>query len=206
MKILVVGIKDKRFWPLLESFVCNQDNSYKVSIMSENYYEKIFIEEYDIIFLSKHIFEKISIKKKNMIVVDKEKILDFHKVVTFIENYKVQRNRNLRISGKSIFFKNGKVINDIREILFIESKKNRVNFILNISDEELFSYNKLDQIERMLSDYSFVRIHKSYLVNICYIKKIEWGRVILNNGIILPIPKSRYGEIKKKITKEMENL
>ena len=206
MKILVVGIKDKRFWPLLESFVCNQDNSYKVSIMSENYYEKIFIEEYDIIFLSKHIFEKISIKKKNMIVVDKEKILDFHKVVTFIENYKVQRNRNLRISGKSIFFKNGKVINDIREILFIESKKNRVNFILNISDEELFSYNKLDQIERMLSDYSFVRIHKSYLVNICYIKKIEWGRVILNKGIILPIPKSRYGEIKKKITKEMENL
>ena len=60
-------------------------------------------------------------------------------------------------------------------------------------------YNgKLDEFEKRISMYGFIRIHKSYLVNWIYILSISRYNATLSiyDNIQLPIPKDRYKEIK----------
>lgn len=41
----------------------------------------------------------------------------------------------------------------------------------------------------------FVQIHRSYIVNLHYVHRIAKNKVILLNGTVLPLPRSRYHEI-----------
>lgn len=63
---------------------------------------------------------------------------------------------------------------------------------------DLAVYDKLDNIENELSQYSFLRVHKSYLVNMKYIKKISGYFVYLSTGDKLPASKSLYKQVQKK--------
>lgn len=70
-----------------------------------------------------------------------------------------------------------------REILYFESGLRRVT--LHTKNEAKIFYGKLDDIESNFS--SFVRIHKSFLVNRRHIRSISAGTVILSNGEVLPV-------------------
>lgn len=54
------------------------------------------------------------------------------------------------------------------------------------------------QIEEVFPSY-FCRTHRSYLVNIHYIEKVERYQLTLIQNLILPIPEKKYMEIKEKI-------
>lgn len=41
----------------------------------------------------------------------------------------------------------------------------------------------------------FIQIHRSYMVNLHYVHRIAKNKIILLNGTVLPLPKSRYGEV-----------
>ena len=52
--------------------------------------------------------------------------------------------------------------------------------------------------EEILADFDFVRIHKSYLINIQYVKRYKKGKggqVILENDICLDVSASRKKEL-----------
>lgn len=53
-------------------------------------------------------------------------------------------------------------------------------------------YEKLDVIEQKLSDHGFLRIHKSYLVNMKHIRRISNYTAFLDTGEELSIPRPRY--------------
>lgn len=59
-------------------------------------------------------------------------------------------------------------------------------------------YGKLDDIEKELSDDTFLRLHQSFLVNMKYIDKINRYEALLSNGVTLKIPKNRYKYVEER--------
>lgn len=53
---------------------------------------------------------------------------------------------------------------------------------------------KIGDVERILPKESFIRCHRSYLVNIKYIKSITKDYVVLENGVNIPISRGKYKE------------
>ena len=58
-------------------------------------------------------------------------------------------------------------------------------------------YDKLDAVEERLQGYGFLRIHKSYLVNMRHIRRISNYRAFLDTGEELPIPRLRYQSVRE---------
>lgn len=58
-------------------------------------------------------------------------------------------------------------------------------------------YEKLDWVEEKLSGFHFLRIHKSYLVNMKHIRKINNYTAFLDTGEELPVPRSRFRAAKE---------
>ena len=59
-------------------------------------------------------------------------------------------------------------------------------------------YERLDTIEKVLSDHEFLRIHKSYLVNMKHIRKLCNYSILLVTGEELPIPRLRFQTVKEQ--------
>ena len=59
-------------------------------------------------------------------------------------------------------------------------------------------YLKLDEIEGRLKEYGFLRIHKSYLVNMKHVRRIGNYEAELDSGERLPIPRLRFQAVKEE--------
>lgn len=72
----------------------------------------------------------------------------------------------------------------IRDILYFESNLRRI-VVHTKASENAALYGKLDDLSVKYS--SFIRVHKSYLINRRYIRMISAGTVVLSNGEVLPV-------------------
>lgn len=93
------------------------------------------------------------------------------------------------------FAQNGKMIMVPRkEILYLESEHHDIRLHTEI---EVFPITEtLSTCERKLKGLGFVRIHRSFLVNMYHIRCLEKDTVLLDNGERLYISRRRYPEIK----------
>lgn len=55
-----------------------------------------------------------------------------------------------------------------------------------------------EEIREILEDDSFLRIHKSFLVNLRYVEKIVKNSMLMESGKMLPISKNRVADVKKE--------
>lgn len=84
-------------------------------------------------------------------------------------------------------------------IFYVESQRHKaVFFYLDEKMENYHIYEKLDVIEERLSDYGFLRIHKSYLVNMKHICRISNYTAYLDNGEELSVPRLKYQAVKEE--------
>ena len=84
---------------------------------------------------------------------------------------------------------------EIQEILYCKADDNYTHVFLKNNRKKLVS-KTLKYFEDALKESSFVRIHKSYLVNVNYIvnyKKGKGGSVVLSNGKELSVSSSKKG-------------
>lgn len=77
-----------------------------------------------------------------------------------------------------------------KDILYLESENNKVNIVLAKTMEKIAVYAKLDEFEQMQQLNTFIRSHKSYLVNFIYIEKHEYDKFILTDGTAIPISRA----------------
>ncbi len=73
---------------------------------------------------------------------------------------------------------------DLKNILYCEASGSYTNFYF-VNNNSICSAKPIYEYEELLSDAGFVRIHKSYLVNLLHIKEYirgEGGSVILTNS------------------------
>lgn len=90
------------------------------------------------------------------------------------------------------------------DIIYCVSDGNYTTFILKDDIEIIISKN-LKHFEVKLKDYNFLRIHKSYLVNVAHIDfliKEQGGSVIMKNGKSLPVSRN----CKKALYERMDIL
>lgn len=84
-----------------------------------------------------------------------------------------------------------------KDILYLESDR-RVVYLCTakpLQGGDHF-YGKMEDLEKELVPEGFLRIQKSYLVNMAHIKKLHYDHVVLSNGTELSVSQKRYAEIK----------
>lgn len=185
------------------------------------------IEKYTIIFLDVSMEEidgislalKIRERGYNGFIVFVTAYLDYS-----IEGYKVnairyilKSSRNFELSMKECMdaivnkmYRDRK--NEFMTFRFMESEKSlRVNDIIYlesnlhmiiyyVNDGKYVKYHqkgKLNEKEKILREFGFVRIHQSFLVNMKHILDIKGNRVNLDTGAQLTIPRSKYRYVRE---------
>ena len=88
------------------------------------------------------------------------------------------------------------------EILYLESGHNRVFW--HTGKETVEVTGTLLHTESRLPD-SFVRIHKSFIVNSLHVARINRCYAELSNGERLQIPVKRYTDVRRKLIVKREN-
>lgn len=78
--------------------------------------------------------------------------------------------------------------------MYFEGNKRKIN--VYTTDENYSFYSKMSDLEKMVDNNWFVRIHASYIVNMDYVKVIYSDEIILNNGVRLPISKKYHKSVK----------
>ncbi len=85
----------------------------------------------------------------------------------------------------------------VERILYIESKLHKLEFHIMEDKLNVYTlYGTLNELEQKMIDFSFLRIHQSFLVNLKHIKSVTGYKVILSNNQELIIPKARYKDVK----------
>ena len=109
----------------------------------------------------------------------------------------ILRKMNHVVSKK--YFKFNECEKDIPldRILYIESKLHKLEFHVMEKEEMIYTlYGTLNNLEEEMSNFSFLRIHQSFLVNMKHIKSVACYRAILSNRQEIVIPKVRYRDVK----------
>ena len=105
----------------------------------------------------------------------------------------VQRKRILTISVHS-----EPIDIPVSHILYLEANL-RVIIVHLIHDErtEYHFYGNLSDLSKKLEDLGFLRVQRSFLVNMEYIVQLQYEKVSLTGGIVLPSSAKNHKELKQ---------
>lgn len=86
---------------------------------------------------------------------------------------------------------------DIKSILYFESSLRKI--LLAGRGKSYWFYGRMDEVEARISasGHKFLRIHKSYLVNVRYIESYHYTSITMQNGKQLNISKARLDSIRE---------
>lgn len=73
------------------------------------------------------------------------------------------------------------------DILYLESKKNKVEIILARTGEKAAVYSTLDEFALLNPSQMWIRSHKSYIVNFLYIEQYAGDKFVLRTDVVIPI-------------------
>lgn len=154
----------------------------------------IFVTAYNDKFSQKIFWETINlcgylvkpVQKENL-----EKLLD--------------KVREKNFSSEALMIQHGGTTEKIpsSQIRYLESKAHQL--VIHTMSGEITIYEKLDVYEKKLHK-DFVRIHKSFLVNMQYIRRIEMKEVTMQDGTVLPVSKARYSASRDKYFRFMRAM
>lgn len=81
-----------------------------------------------------------------------------------------------------------------KDILYLDSDRHEIR--IHTRDETICITETLSQCEKRLRAAGFVRIHKSFLVNMFHISRLETDSVVLSNQERLYVSRYRFPEVK----------
>lgn len=143
------------------------------------------------IFLSPANLSGFLVKPVNEVMLEK----NLQKVM---KTWEKPQNRRLEIK-----YKNEVVSLLYEDIIYLESMGHLV--VIHVESGDYYSYDRLEKMKENLPD-QFVHCHKSYVVNMDYIRRIEKRKIILMNEKEIPISKARYGETRNRFLEYSEEL
>lgn len=86
---------------------------------------------------------------------------------------------------------------DVNDIIRCEADRNYTCFFVNEQKKHIAS-QPMKEFEELLTEFGFIRIHKSHLINISYIEsydKSDGGYVILKDKTELPVSRRKKNEL-----------
>lgn len=99
---------------------------------------------------------------------------------------------------------NGEIINPlIDSILYFEVQQHSVTlYAYSETDpssvKQYHFYASLTDLEEQFAPHGFLRVHKSFLVNMKYIQRFQCREITLRNGMTVRVSEKSYGENKRK--------
>lgn len=86
-----------------------------------------------------------------------------------------------------------------KNIIYLESRR-RIIYLHTQKPERVRDhfYATIEKMTKELEAFGFLRVQKSYLVNMAYINKLNYDWVLLDNGEELPVSQKHYAEIKAR--------
>ncbi|MCH5194072.1 MAG: response regulator transcription factor [Oscillospiraceae bacterium] len=114
---------------------------------------------------------------------------------------------NKRIMSTKYKFqtKDGDVFLDLRKIIYIEIYGHWLK-IYTDSGESIECYGSLSSLEKQLTEFDFIRTHKSYLVNCQYIYSLQTKQIILDNKTAIPLSRYKAEAVKEKYQKYLRSV
>lgn len=85
------------------------------------------------------------------------------------------------------------------DIIYIKGQRNYCDVHSSSCPNGFLTYKNISYWEEKLDSNSFIRIHKSYIINPLYIKNITSSTIVLLHNTTLPIGRTYYKEVKSKI-------
>ena len=122
---------------------------------------------------------------------------DFFEAMEFALSYN-KVNEEILFPVKT---KMGTVSVPYSKIEYIENYSRMLNVHLmdGSSIKSIFIRKSFDEEIRQISwDRSFLRVHKSFLINMNHIKKLEYGNILMESGRRIPVSKTRAADVKKE--------
>lgn len=97
--------------------------------------------------------------------------------------------------------KDGLVAVSYSKIEYIENYSRVLNIWLTDGEniKSIFIRKSFDEeIKEIVEDKRFIQVHKSFLINMDYVKKITQGNVLMESGKNIPISKTRTADVRKE--------
>jgi DNA-binding LytR/AlgR family response regulator len=86
----------------------------------------------------------------------------------------------------------------LTDIYYFESNARKIKLVSTAGEDEF--YGKLKEIYERIKSFSFIYIHKSYIVNYLWLNTINPHEMILENGKTLPVSRSMQKQVIKRIS------
>lgn len=91
--------------------------------------------------------------------------------------------------------RNGIVRIEFARIEYVEVIDKIVSFYLTDGRVLEVTIALTDLEEKLLSRPEFLKVHRSYLVNLCYVQVVNGGNIVTNSGHIIPVARKRRSEV-----------
>jgi len=100
--------------------------------------------------------------------------------------FEMANNQSPEIKPETLFVKSEyKLVQiELKQVLFIEGVKDYVKFHLDNDEKSIMSLMSMKLLEEKLPVQQFMRVHRSYIVNLDKIKTIERNRIIFGKNYI----------------------
>ncbi len=113
----------------------------------------------------------------------------------------IKRSADETVSYFSFNSENGLSKINFNCIYYFESNIRTVKIY---TDKQNYSFTaKISDIEKEFKNHDFIRIHKSYIVNLRYVRNIFKDTVTMDNGEELPLSKHKSKEVREKFLNYM---
>lgn len=86
---------------------------------------------------------------------------------------------------------------EVRDIMYLEAQARQLALKIR-GGKSYVMYGKISEQEELEKTHSFIRVHRSYLVNPRYIAGVDRKQITLKNGSKLPISRNKQDEILDK--------
>lgn len=134
---------------------------------------------------------------------------NFLRAVTKVKNKRdLKVQMNLLPEVKSIFINpgaKGKLVQIFfSEILYLEAKDHLV--AINTQTEAVHTKVSIAEILAKLSLKNFIRVHRSFIINIDFIKSMDHNNVLLKTGANIPITSTHKSNLLKMIHRNSVNI
>lgn len=194
-------LKKDRYYDI---FFCDIEMPDMDGIKVSKIYHKKYAQS-KIIFVSNRedrVFDSLEVhpfgfvRKKNFIN-DIEKVID-----CYTESLDKETNER----ENAVFQSNGTIVSlPLNDIVYIESDKRNQNIYLISSSEPIIISSNMKTIVSELEQKGFVQTHKSFLVNMDFIKEINSDSVLLKTGQSVFLSRRKASEVKEKFMKKMQD-
>ena len=115
---------------------------------------------------------------------------------------KVREEQSVSKGKVLIYYQGSHMAVPFRDIFYLESRLHKTSIILK--NLEYVCSEKLESLRERLDD-RFLKCHKSYLVNMQYIREFRGREIVLEDGRTVPVSKARAKEAKERFCDYISN-